>query len=112
MTQELAHPADPAVPAKPLYDTALFATVLHHEPDPSALIEKVLATARPTRLAVVENCLSATVSNEFHDFMDSFFNLASTTSTWTARASTARSRDGWSSSGSTVTPVWCTSSQT
>ncbi|WP_030816784.1 hypothetical protein [Streptomyces sp. NRRL F-2799] len=80
-----AYPAEPAVPTKPLdtlwsvgpgvYDTALFATVLHHEPAPSTLIEKVLATLHPTRLAVVENCLSSTVSNEFHDFMDSFFNL-------------------------------------
>ncbi|MFG3248800.1 hypothetical protein [Streptomyces sp. NPDC048187] len=80
-----AYPTDPAVLTQPLnslwdvgpgiYDTALFSTVLHHEPDPSALIEKVLTTLRPTRLVVLENCLSATVSNEFHHFMDDFFNL-------------------------------------
>lgn len=49
--------------------------MLHHEPDPAALVERVPTTLRPTRLAVVENCLSDTVSNEFHDFMDAFFNL-------------------------------------
>ncbi|WP_217548946.1 hypothetical protein [Streptomyces sp. GbtcB6] len=80
-----AYPTEPAVQTRPLdalwdmgtgvYDTALFATVLHHEPDPALLVERVLITLRPTRLAVVENCLSDTVSNEFHDFMDAFFNL-------------------------------------
>ncbi|MEV8537105.1 hypothetical protein [Streptomyces sp. NPDC051211] len=80
-----AYPDAPAVPTRPLdhlwptgpgvYDTALFATVLHHEPDPAALVEAVLTSLRPTRLVIVENCLSETVSNEFHDFMDDFFNL-------------------------------------
>lgn len=80
-----AYPDEPAAPTRPLedlwrsgagfYDTALFATVLHHEPDPAALVERVLATLRPARLVVVENCLSDTVSSEFHDFMDDFFNV-------------------------------------
>ncbi|MFD4504510.1 2-phosphosulfolactate phosphatase [Streptomyces sp. NPDC058457] len=42
-----------------VYDTALFATVLHHEPDPAALVERVLITLRPTagNSTVVAGCL-------------------------------------------------------
>ena len=81
-----AYPDAPAVVTRPLdelwamppgtYQSVLLSTVLHHEPDPAATMERVLRKVRPDRLVIIENCLSDSVSEQFHDFMDTFFNLS------------------------------------
>ncbi|MEH0973139.1 hypothetical protein V6U77_18635 [Micromonospora sp. CPCC 205546] len=81
-----AYPEVPAIVTRPLddlwsvpagsYQTILFSTVLHHEPDPESLVERVLRTQCPERLVVIENCVDEGVSKDFHDFMDAFFNIS------------------------------------
>jgi hypothetical protein len=47
--------------------------VLHHEPDPVGLLDQ-LAGLRCRRWVVVENCLDEDNTEEFHLFVDRFFN--------------------------------------
>jgi hypothetical protein len=54
-------------------DTALLSAVLHHEPDPIRLLNR-LAHAGIARWIVVENCVTPEFSQPFHRFADEFFN--------------------------------------
>lgn len=53
--------------------TVLICTVLHHEPDPVALLDRLDKQAG-SRWLVVENCLEAGFDEAFHQFVDLFFN--------------------------------------
>lgn len=54
-------------------ESVLICTVLHHEPDPIALLDRVVAK-NAKRWVVVENCLEENFDREFHEFVDTFFN--------------------------------------
>lgn len=53
--------------------TALICAVLHHEPSPKALLDSVVATGAESWL-VIENCIDDQNDEEFHLFVDEFFN--------------------------------------
>jgi hypothetical protein len=53
--------------------TGLLSAVLHHEPDPVALLD-ALARTNIQRWIVVENCVTPEFSRPFHEFADRFFN--------------------------------------
>jgi hypothetical protein len=54
--------------------TALISAVLHHEPDPVALLEELANSSPARRWVIVENCIDSRYGHEFHRFMDEFFN--------------------------------------
>ena len=53
--------------------TALVSAVLHHEPDPTRLLD-ALAAARIPRWVIVENCVTPAFTRPFHELVDRFFN--------------------------------------
>jgi hypothetical protein len=53
--------------------TALLSAVLHHEPEPARLLDALAQSGIP-RWIVVENCVTAEFSRDFHQFADLFFN--------------------------------------
>lgn len=53
--------------------TALLSAVLHHEPEPTRLLD-ALANTSIARWIVVENCVTQEFSRPFHEFADLFFN--------------------------------------
>lgn len=73
----------PSVPFVPFSDdldlgqfharTAVISAVLHHEADPVRLLDSV-ARANIPRWVVIENCVTAECSRDFHQFADMFFN--------------------------------------
>jgi hypothetical protein len=65
-------PADLRLPAGE-YDSVLICTVLHHEPDVRSLLDAVARTGA-RRWVVVENCLDADNDEDFHLYVDQFFN--------------------------------------
>ncbi|BBA95577.1 hypothetical protein RVR_487 [Actinacidiphila reveromycinica] len=65
-------PPDLALPAGP-YACLLMSTVLHHEPDVVALLDAA-AELDAERWVVVENCLDADNDEDFHLYVDEFFN--------------------------------------
>jgi len=65
-------PADVRLPEGE-YGSALLCTVLHHEPEVRRLLDAVARTGAE-RWVVVENCLDAENSEEFHLYVDEFFN--------------------------------------
>jgi hypothetical protein len=65
-------PDDPRLPGGD-FRTAFICTVLHHERDVDRLLAAIAATPA-RRWVVVENCLDAENSEEFHLFTDEFFN--------------------------------------
>ena len=54
--------------------TLLISAVLHHEPDPLALLEELAGSSPARRWVVVENCIDSRYGHEFHRFIDEFFN--------------------------------------
>ncbi len=54
-------------------ETVLLSTVLHHEKDAAAVLEK-LALGPSRRWIVIENCLDEYFDSEFQQFADDFFN--------------------------------------
>ncbi len=57
-----------------LYDTVLFSTALHHEPDAMSLLKLASRIARK-RIIIIENCIEDGLSDSFHILLDDFFNL-------------------------------------
>jgi hypothetical protein len=55
------------------YGTVLLCTVLHHEPEVRPLLDAVARTGAG-RWVIVENCLDADNSEDFHLYVDEFFN--------------------------------------
>lgn len=55
------------------YQTALVSTVLHHERDPELLLAE-LSAGPAERWVVIENALDEENSEDFHLFVDEFFN--------------------------------------
>lgn len=67
-----------AVPEEPVLPqvtaaTLLISTVLHHEPMPERLLRAALDTGAD-RWVVVENCIDEENDDDFHYFVDEFFN--------------------------------------
>jgi hypothetical protein len=58
---------------QPTFDTVLLCAVLHHEPDPEALLSLGARMARQ-RLIIVENCLEPDFPLDYHLLVDIFFN--------------------------------------
>jgi hypothetical protein len=64
---------DPVTLPKAQYRTAFVSTVLHHEPDLEQLLG-ALAAGPAQRWVVIENAVDAENTEEFHLFVDEFFN--------------------------------------
>jgi hypothetical protein len=58
---------------QPRFDVVLLCTVLHHEPNPEALLSLSAQIAR-RRIIVLENCLETECPADYHLLMDIFFN--------------------------------------
>jgi hypothetical protein len=54
--------------------TLLLCTVLHHEPDPVALLDELARSSPAQRWVIVENCVDSRYGHDFHRFIDEFFN--------------------------------------
>lgn len=64
---------DPVALPRVQYRTAFVSTVLHHEPDPERLLA-ALAAGPAERWVVIENAVDTENSEDFHLFVDVFFN--------------------------------------
>jgi hypothetical protein len=67
----LDHPDHGDLPGQA--SSVLMCTVLHHEPEPRRLLDRI-AEKQVDRWVIVENCLELEYGGEFHTFMDLFFN--------------------------------------
>jgi hypothetical protein len=54
--------------------TRLVCAVLHHAPDPVALLDELAGSRTGQRWVIVENCVDPRYGPEFHRFIDEFFN--------------------------------------
>ncbi len=52
--------------------TLLVCAVLHHEPDPVALLDELARSSPARRWVVVENCVDSRYGHAFHRFIDEF----------------------------------------
>ena len=75
------------------FETGILSTALHHEPDCANLIELAAYTCTQ-RLIVIENCLEDGLSEDYHIFVDDFFNYCLNETPLPCPAE-HRTLDGW-----------------